>query len=252
MWARTSGRSGKYKCKWIPYTQRIYDRLGEVVVSAMILSSCSHKGEVLLEPGDVVLLATAPRPYTSGYISYATYDEMDVTFVPPLEKGEKMGFGERVQEGFSQAMEKGLDFFFGLAIILGKIGEQFEQGASSFKFSPKMLHPSTLARLLKGFISAKINKRNLIPSDVWNLKGVMTGGMDTDIYRDRVAHYWGKQPLEGYACTEGGMVAMQSWNFKGMTLFPDCNFYELIPFEEYLKNKQDPDYQPKTLLLDEV
>ena len=252
IWARTSGRSGKYKCKWIPYTRRIYDKLGEVVIGAMILSSCSYKGEVLLEPGDVVLLATAPRPYTSGYISYATRDEMDVTFVPSLDAGEKMEFGERVKEGFGQAMEKGLDFFFGLAIILGKMGEQFEQGAVNFKPSPKMLCPNTIIRLLKGFIRAKINKRKLLPSDVWNLKGVMTGGMDTDIYRKRVEHYWGKKPLEGYACTEGGMVAMQAWNNKGMTLFPDCNLYEFIPFEEHLKAKQDPDYQPKTLLLDEV
>ena len=45
---------------------------------------------------------------------------------------------------------------------------------------------------------------------------------------------------------------MQAWDFKGMTLFPDSNFYEFIPYEEHLKNKADPSYQPKTVLFDEV
>ena len=37
-----------------------------------------------------------------------------------------------------------------------------------------------------------------------------------------------------------------------MTLFPDVNFYEFIPFEEHLKNKENPSYVPKTCLIDEV
>jgi hypothetical protein len=45
---------------------------------------------------------------------------------------------------------------------------------------------------------------------------------------------------------------MQVWNYKGMTLYPDTNFYEFIPYEEHKKNKENPDYTPKTVLLDEV
>jgi len=252
LWARTSGRSGTYPCKWIPYTDKIYEKLGEVVIGAMILASCKYKGDVRLEPNDVVLLATAPLPYTSGYISHATDDQLDVRFVPPLVKAEKMDFGERISTGFSQTMDTGLDFFFGLASVLGKMGERFEEGNASGKPSLAMLKPRTISRLLQGLIKAKIAKRNMLPKDIWNLKGVMTGGMDTDIYRKRIENYWGKMPLEGYACTEGGMLGMQSWNFKGMTLFPDCNFYEFIPFEEHLKLKADPSYQPKTKLMNEL
>ncbi len=252
LWARTSGRSGKMLCKWVPYTKRIYNKLGEVVIGAMILSSCRYKGEVNIEPGDVVLLATAPRPYTSGYISFATKDEMSVRFVPSLETGEKMGFSERVSAGFDIAMETGLDYFFGLASILGKIGERFEQGSSNFKFSAKMLKPKIITRLLKGFLNSKLNGRATLPRDIWKLKGVMTGGMDTEIYRDRIEYYWGRKPLEGYASTEGSMVGMQAWNYKGMTFFPDCNFYEFIPFSEHLKSKTDPRYKPTTKLFNEL
>ena len=251
-WAHTSGRSGKYPCKWIPYSQRNYDNLADVVISAMIQASCLEKGDVQIESGDVVLLATAPRPYTSGYISYATYEYADVQFVPPLDEAENMEYSERVEKGFMQAMNTGLDIFFGLALILGKMGERFASGSGGMKITKDLLKPRTICRLLSGYLKAKIQKRPLLPKDIWKLKGIMTGGMDTEIYRDRLEYYWGKKPLEGYACTEGGMIAMQSYNLKGMTFFPEMNFYEFISYEEHLKNKADPTYEPQTVLYNEL
>jgi hypothetical protein len=60
------------------------------------------------------------------------------------------------------------------------------------------------------------------------------------------------KPLEGFATTEAGNLAMQSWNFKGMTFFPDAAFYEFIPLEEHVKSQEDPTYNPKTLLYDQL
>lgn len=251
-WAHTSGRSGEYSHKWTPYTSRMYERLGEVAVGAMILSSCTRKGEVNVEAGDVVLLATAPPPYVSGLLSHSTEEQGAFHFVPSLEVGEKMPFGERISEGFNLAMETGLDYFYGLASVLAKIGERFAQGSGGSKPSLQMLRPRVLARLIKGMVIATVNKRNMLPKDIWNLKGIMTGGTDTDIYRERIERYWGKRPLEGYACTEGGTMAMQSWNCKGMTFFPDTDFLEFIPLEEHFKSKLDPSYQPKTVLYNEL
>jgi len=45
---------------------------------------------------------------------------------------------------------------------------------------------------------------------------------------------------------------MQAWNYKGMTFYPDIVFLEFISHEEYKKNSQDPKYQPKTVLYNEV
>jgi hypothetical protein len=251
-WGRTSGRSGEYSAKWAPYSKRMYDSLGEVAVGAMLLASCSRKGEVNLHLGNVILLGTAPPPYTSGLITHSVADQLQVKFVPSLEAGEKMDFGERIAEGFKLAMGTGLDYFYGLSSILAKTGQRFESGSGTIKFSPSMLNPNVLFRLLRGFLKAKINKRNVLPKDIWKLKGIMSGGTDTDIYRERIKRYWGKEPLEGYACTEGGNMAMQAWNFKGMTFFPDCNFLEFIPYEDTIKNKHDPGYQPSTVLLNEL
>jgi hypothetical protein len=58
--------------------------------------------------------------------------------------------------------------------------------------------------------------------------------------------------LEGYACTEAGNMAMQSWNYKGMVFFPDNSFLEFIPMAEHQKSDEDPTYQPKTVLYDEL
>ena len=45
---------------------------------------------------------------------------------------------------------------------------------------------------------------------------------------------------------------MQSWSKTSMTFVPYSNFYEFIPETEWLKNKENPEYQPSTVLLDEV
>jgi len=251
-WARTSGRTSDKGPKWVPYPKAMYDRLGDAVIGAMIMSSCPRPGVVMLEQNDKLLLATAPRPYVSGYISHSVRDQLKVVFLPSIESGEKMSYGDRVALGFKLAMREGLDYFMGLASVLARMGEQFEQQSNTSKPSKDMLHPVILLRLIRAMIKAKVNNRSLLPKDIWNLKGVMTGGTDTEIYRDKIEYYWGKKPLEGYASTEGGNMAMQAWNAKGMVFFPDAGFLEFIPLDEHKKNLDDPDYQPKTVLYNEL
>lgn len=253
VWARTSGRTSDKGPKWVPYPKKMYDRLGDAVVGAMLMSSCSYPGDVQLERNDKFLLATAPPPYTSGYISHATQEQLEVQFLPSLEVGEQMDYGSRVALGFKLAMREGLDYFMGLASVLARMGEQFEQeSGSTTKPSKDLLNPFVLWRLLRALFVSKANNRNLLPKDIWRLKGIMSGGTDTDIYRDKIDYYWGFKPLEGFACTEAGNLAMQSWNFKGMTFFPDAAFYEFIPMEEHQKNLEDPSYVPQTKTYDQL
>jgi hypothetical protein len=251
-WARTSGKSGEYKCKWVPLTDSMYEKIGETVLTGMILCSASEKGDVQVETDDVFLLAMAPLPYISSYMCLAIVDLIDVEFVPSLAEGEKMDFGERLVAGFSRGMETGIDYFTGLASILAKMGELFESGNSGSKPSLKMLKPKIIGRFIKAFIRAKLQKRNILPKDLWDLKGIGAGGMDTEIYKDKVEYYWGKMPLIIVGTTEGGILCMQAWNYKGMAFMPDGNFYEFIPFDEHKKEKEDPSYTPKTQLMDEL
>ncbi len=250
-WAYTSGRSSLDGYKWVPIPQKMYEHLGEATISGMLLSSCAYKGDVTLTEGDKILLATAPPPFISGLLSHSTQEQMPVQFLPPLDVGEKMQFEERTNYGFDMATELGLDYFFGLSSLLAKIGVMFEHGSEN-KSKRKYLKPKVLARMVRGMLRAKISRRNLFPKDVWRLKGIITTGTDTLIYRDRVEKYWGKKPLEGYICTEGGALATQAWTFYGLNFYPDSNFLEFIPYEDHLKNKLDRSYKPKTLLLNEI
>jgi hypothetical protein len=252
VWARTSGRTSSKGPKWIPYTKSMYDHLGDLTVGAMLMASASYTGEVKLERNDKFLLATAPPPYISAFISRSAQDQLDVKFMPPLEQGENMDYAPRVALGFRMAMREGLDYFMGLASVLARMGEQFEQQSSSTKPSKDLLDPATLWRLIKAVIIAKFHRRNILPKDIWKLKGIMTGGADTIVYGSKIEYYWGKKPLQGFGCTEGGNVAMQGWNGKGMVFTPDNVFLEFIPLDEHLKNKADPTYKPKTVLYNDL
>jgi hypothetical protein len=252
VWARTSGRTSDVGPKWIPYTKAMYDHMSDPIIAGMLMASCSQKGDVKLERNDKFLMAMAPPPYYTGYLSRATQENLEVVFLPELEEGEKMSYGERIASGFRLAMREGLDYFMGMSVVLARMGEQFEQQSNNSTPSKELLNPATLWRLLKAVVISKIQKRNILPKDVWHLKGIMTGGTDTEIYKDRIEYYWGRKPLEGFACTESGNLAVQAWNYKGMIFLPDTAFLEFIPMEEYQKNKDDPSYQPKTLLYDEL
>ena len=250
-WAYTSGRRSLSGGKWVPIPRKMYDHLGEAAIGGMLLSSCKYKGDVPFDAGDKLLLATAPPPYISGWLSHSTQDQMSIRFLPSLEEGEGMSFEERINKGFDMATECGLDYFFGLCSLLARIGEMYEKGGKS-KFSKKYLKPRILVRMLRGLVKAKLEGRNVLPKDIWNLKGIMTTGTDTRVYRDRVERYWGLRPLEGHVCTEGGAMATQAWTFYGLNFYPDSNFLEFIPYDEYLKNRLDRHYQPRTMLINEI
>ena len=58
--------------------------------------------------------------------------------------------------------------------------------------------------------------------------------------------------LDVYGCTEGLIIAMQTWDRQGMTFLPYFHFLEFIPEEEAAKSRATEGYQPNTVLLDEV
>lgn len=251
-WARTSGRSGEYPMKWAPASAEFYQRSVEHIIAILILSSSHGKEDCSLEEGDRILYGLAPAPYASGYTPRGLVREFPFRFLPPVEVAEKMSFQERIEEGFQLALSEGLDFFMGISSVLVAVGERFERGLEGTKTPGLWRHPAVVGRVVKGLLRSKLEKRPMLPADLWSLKGIAAGGMDTDILRDRIRKYWGRYPTEGYGSTELGTLATQTWDYEGMTFFPDMSFLEFIPEEEQLRSKDDPSYQPSTFLLDEV
>jgi len=253
VWARTSGRSTETGCKWAPYTKEMIRKVGEFTAASLLLASATDRGDVRLKEGDICLFTIAPAPYFSGAgVATGYFEELNPRFIPSIEEGSQMEFEERIAAGFRIALKDGLDLFYGMSSILVAIAQQFEKGSSNMKFSADMIHPGLIYRVAKAVLKSKFNHRGMFPKDLWKLKGIVAGGMDTSFFVNKIESYWGRKPLEGYGGTEIAGIALQTWAYKGMTFLPDCNFLEFIPQEDFYQNRDDPSFKPRTYSLDEV
>jgi hypothetical protein len=250
-WAHTSGRSGEYPFKWVPISPRTWEEMALLMYAAYIFATCRKKGDLSVRPKKF-LYATAPAPYTVGVLAYKCEEDFGFKYFPSPRESEQMSFIERLDKGFWMALEEGIDGIYGLTSVLVGIGEKFKNGTSNPKLSSLIKRPRALLRLTKGLIKSKLLGRPMLPKDVWSIKGIACGGTDSYVFRNKIKEMWGVNPLDIYAGTEGLIVAMQTWDFEGMTFIPHLDFLEFIPEIEYFKAKADDSYQPKTVLLDEV
>ena len=251
-WMHTSGRSGEYPFKRVPLTSRQYREMGPAMLSSLIFSSCRGRGDITLREHDKYLYALAPTPYLSGVAGRRVDEEGLLDFLPTLDEGEKMEFADSVKQGFKLALFEGMDVCGAIASLLLSMGERFSQGSGSINIKPFLRKPKALLRLVKGYMKSKLARRPMLPKDIWSLKGMVAGGTDTTIFRDKIKEMWGRYPLNVYAFTEAVFIATQTWDYQGMTFLPHLNFLEFIPEEDSLKLREDPTHEPKTLLLDEV
>jgi len=250
-WQHTSGRSGEYPFKWVPVTKRQFAELRSLLFACLTFACCGQKGEISYKRKDKFLYALAPPPYTTGALIHASPHEL-FEFLPPVKAAEDMSFEDRVQLGFKMALSEGLDLFFALSSVLVAIGDRFSQNNQKIDIKPLLGKPKALARLLKGLMKSKLARRPLMPKDLWKLKGLISTGSDGSVFREKVKEMWGRYPLDVYGSTEGIIIATQTWDYQGMTFIPHLNFLEFIPEKESLKSRDDPFYQPETLLLDEL
>jgi hypothetical protein len=252
-WVRTSGRSGEYPCRWVPMTLAYSHELSILMYGIGNLSNCKGWGDTSKIPEHPKLVYTvAPRPYMSGAMASLLEQQTPVDYLPALEESEALPFEERVKLGFKQALSQGFDYFFGLSLVLVTVGDKFSQSQDKIDIRPLLSQPKALFRLAKGLAKSKLARRTMLPRDLWSVRGIISSGLDSWVYRDKIKELWGKYPLDVYASTEGGIIATQTWDYDTMTFIPNLNFLEFIPESEHFKWQLDRSYQPKTVLLDEV
>lgn len=252
VWQRTSGRSAEFPCKWAPISERMYQELGETLFAIFIFCTCKERGDIPVEEHCKVLYGLAPPPYISGTLGQKAAQELCIDFLPSMEEAELMSFEERIRRGFQLALSEGLDIFYGIPSVLVAVAEQFGKGTGVKSLIPLLSKPKILLRLTKAILKSKLARRPLMPKDLWALQGVVSAGTDNAIYKEKIAHLWGRYPLDVYAATEANFIAMQTWDYQGMTFIPHFNFLEFIPEREHLRLKKEPTYQAPTVLLDEV
>jgi hypothetical protein len=253
LWQYTSGTSGEYAYRWAPITARAFDEIEPLVFAMMILAAATGRGEVNLHKHDKVLYSMAPPPYATGTIVRAFPHEL-FTMLPPVVEAEKMPFEERIKKGFDMALSEGLDMSICMSSVAVAIGQRFSRQAQEKKDGKNWLkkNPQTLVRLASGMLKAKLNRRELLPRDLWKLKGLVTFGIDGDVFCEKIKDMWGCYPLDFHGCTEAPIIAMQAWDHTGMTFVPHLNFFEFIPEKDALRSREDATFKPRTLLMDEL
>jgi len=251
LWQYTSGKSGEYSYRWAPVTARQLDEIEPLIFALLVFSTCKHRKEIAFKERDKVLYGMAPPPYATGTMTRVfPYELFDI--LPPVDEAERMSFEERVRQGFELALSEGLDLCLTMSSVAVAIGDRFSQRGKKTSLRALPKRPKALFRLAKGLMKSKLARRPLLPKDIWSIKGLITYGIDGSVYREKIKEMWGRYPLDFHGCTEAVLIAMQTWDYQGMTFIPHLNFFEFIPEEKSIKSWQDPAYQPSTLLLDEI
>jgi GH3 auxin-responsive promoter len=254
-WIHTSGRSGEYEFKWIPWTRQMYDVLSDCTLACFILGACRKHGEIALKEGDRLMFSLAPLPFISGLAMRALHEQFNFRIWPPYEEALTMDFFERIREGIKLAFSDGIDYFYGITSIMLSISEQFENvgktGASP-EMKKLLRNPRVLFRLLGGLVKSKLRDGRLRPRDLWNVKGIMCSGMDTSIYKERIRLLWGEYPWEVYGCTEFGFIAHQHFASPGLVFCNRGSYYEFMDLDDYNEWKEDRSARPRLRLLSDV
>ncbi|MDD5338959.1 MAG: GH3 auxin-responsive promoter family protein [Dehalococcoidales bacterium] len=253
MWAHTSGRSGDYACKWIPLPKDYVMEMSKVLYGLGMMSCADYWGDVSKIPDNIKLLyGVAPRPYISGTFADVLRLQSPFKYLPDLETAENLPYEKRIATGFKQALNEGVDYFFGLSLVLVKVGEKLRDSSSKVDIREYLGQPRALWRLVRALVKSKIAGRPILPKDLWSIKGMLGSGVDSGIYKEKIKELWGRQTLDLYTSTEGGVLATQTWDYGDLTFIPTLNFFEFIPEDELLKWQMDRSYRMKTVLMDEV
>jgi len=196
LWVHTSGKSGEYPCKWVPLTPTYCQEMSKVMYGVGILSSCKERGDTSSLCGcPRIVYTVAPRPYMSGAMASLLQLQTPSAYLPPLDEAENMSFEERIKLGFEQALSQGLDYFFGLSLVLVAVGNQFSQSSGKVDIRSLLSRPKALLRLMKGLAKSKLARRHMLPKDLWSVKGIMSGGLDSSVYKEKIKKFWGRYQM---------------------------------------------------------
>ena len=250
LWAHTTGAQADFK--EVPYSPRGLERTLDNLMGAFILAAASDRGDINVRPGDTILYNTPERPYASGLVTFGMRERFGFKGVLEPEDSEHMDFRERIRLGFREALGRRVDIIVSMTSVLTKVGQGFQEQTGSTGFSRRLLRPRALLAVGKAIVKRAIMRRPIQPKDLWPVKAIIGWGIDSGFFSDQVERYWGRPPFEIYACTEGGVMGMQTWQHRGLVFSPYANLIEFIPAEESLRSREDNRFVPRTLLLSEV
>lgn len=204
--ASTTGSTGRSKC--IANGETFWKNFFQASLATVLVSCSESWGETKLKEGDTALNINAPVPYISGWGADAFKHHFNM--IPPIEVADNL---QNMKEKFSyvlKAIEKGKkidvaggigSMFYMICKYLVDPEELFSEYYRGMSFGLK----KTLlgVKLLQLKISGKTKKQI---SDYLPLKGIIVGGMDSQLYIDFFKNEFNFEPLHTYGATEAGNI----------------------------------------------
>lgn len=251
VWIQTTWEGGIRPVKTAPYTRAMLDVYRKNVLAIMMLSSSKFPGTFDVKRKNRCLYGGAPLPYMTGLIPSLLDEEIDFEWLPDNNENSGLSFGQRIKKGFSMGLHGGIDYFFAVGSVAQYITSNFSKVSGGTGKKPK-IGPVMLFRYLKGKYNSKKEGRDLLPRDIFRLKGMVATGTDAKCYKKKLEEAWGVPPIEIAAGTESTCLATETRTDDGMVFFPDACFYEFIPESEMRRSLADENYVPRTCLMDQV
>lgn len=253
IWIQTTWEGGLRPIKLAPYTRSMLDTYRHNILAAMMMASAKRKGDFDVKRGERILYGGAPLPYMTGLIPSLFDEDIKFTWLPDSNKNSELSFSQRIKQGFAMAMNGGVDVFFGIGSVANYITESFGKSSGNSGGGSKMkVSVGNALRYVRAKYISRRDERPIVPGDIFKLKAFFYAGTDAKCYKDRLTKAWGVVPTELAAGTESTCIGSEDWEHRGMVFFPDACFYEFIPEQEMYRNLQDPSYQPRTCLMDEI
>ncbi len=250
VWIQTTWEGGLRPMKLAPYTREMLDTYRHNTLAIMMLASSSAHGSFDVRPGDRILYGGAPLPYMTGLLPSLLDEEIKFHWLPDTNSHSTLSFSQRIKAGFSMAMRGGIDYFFAIGSVANYITENFHRTTGSKKKG--RVDVRIALRYLKAKYICRRDGRKLLPRDLFRLKGMVATGTDAWCFKKALSDAWGVPPIEIAAGTESSCIAAETRTQDGMVFFPDACFYEFISEAEMRKNLNQPEYTPRTCLMDEV
>ncbi len=234
MWIQTTWEGGIHPLKVAPYTKGMLETFQKNTMASFMLATGKGRYDYDIEIADSMLYALAPLPYASGLLPVLFQNEIDVQFLPPVDQAAKMTFKERNVLGFKMGLKQDINYLFGLGSVTYFVSKSFaslNQSSSSISLKDTMMSisPKIIMRYLVAKKKCKKENRNLIPKDLFHLKGMVVAGTDNACYKKDLEEMWGVYPVEIFAGTEPTLIGTETWERNGLYFFPDSCFYEFLP-----------------------
>jgi phenylacetate-coenzyme A ligase PaaK-like adenylate-forming protein len=202
--AKTSGTVGEPK--WVVHGIQFWENFRKDVIATTLLACSDSWGSTKFRIGDKGLNFTPSAPFLSGWGRKAS--QGIVIDVPPIGLMDNINDARRRFFIALEYLEKGnsVNLAGGVAPSVYIMCEYFSNPEDLFReyYDSMEIGPAKLY-LFQKWIQSKISRRSRNVKDFLKLKGLMIGGVDTNLYYEYLRTKLGVEPYCIYGVTELGL-----------------------------------------------